>query len=300
MPTTQPVILAVGELLWDLFPTGARLGGAPFNFIYHAAQFGADAHGVSTVGDDDLGRQARAQLAAAGVDLACVSTDSAHPTGTVTVVLDAQGKPTYTINENAAWDFVPLTRPVLDVAARADAVCYGSLAQRSAGTRRTIREVLRATSRTCLRVFDINLRLSFYDRETIETTLAQSTILKLNNEELDVLAGLFALPGDEEARARALLARHRLTLVAVTRGGEGSSLYTADGQSHVPGEKVAVVNTVGAGDAFTAGLVVGLLRRMPLDRINRLASQLAAYVCTQDGATPSLPVQLTAPFKTPS
>jgi fructokinase len=283
----QPVILALGEALWDLLPNGKQLGGAPANFAYHAAQLGADARIVSTVGDDELGREVLARQRALGLDTSLIAVDPTHPTGTVTVSLDA-GQPTYTIHEPVAWDFIPATPDVLNAAAQADCVCYGTLAQRGAVSRQTIRAVLERTRPDALRVFDINLRQHYFDREIVDHSLRAATVLKINDEELPRLTALLDA-GDS-------LFDHypSLSLIALTRGGRGSELRTRDG--HVfdhPGFRAEpFADAIGAGDAFTAALAIGLLNRLPLTRIIENANRLAAYVCTQPGATPPLPPDL--------
>ncbi|MEI8372515.1 MAG: carbohydrate kinase [Planctomycetota bacterium] len=282
----SPVILGVGEILWDLLPNGRMLGGAPVNFAYHAAALGAHAHAVSAVGDDPLGREILDRLDTLGLSRQGVAVDHQHPTGTVSVELDAYGKPTYQIHEGVAWDFIPAVPATLRPAQHADAICFGSLAQRSEVSRATIRSLLGAAPEHCLRVFDINLRQHYYHTEILAAGLEAADVLKLNNEELPVVADLLALPGDEDAVLRGLLDRYDLRLIALTKGAGGSELASRHGRSVHSGVPTKVVDTVGAGDAFTAAVIMGLLEDLDLDTINERANRLASYVCSQPGAMP--------------
>jgi fructokinase len=284
----RPLIVGLGEILWDLLPAGKQLGGAPANFAYHAAALGARGAVVSRVGDDALGRDVLERLDGLGLDRSAVSVDREHSTGTVEVRLDAHGVPTYVIREHVAWDFLPASPPALAVCESAAAVCYGTLASRAPVSARSIGELLGATAAGCLRVFDVNLRQSYFGEAVIRRLLALSDVVKLNDAELPVVAELLRLDGPDPARR--LLERHGLRAVAVTRGGAGSRLYTPGGVSDHPGVAgAAVADTVGAGDAFTAALVLGLLDGHAPDRINAFANRLAAHVCSQPGATPPIP-----------
>ena len=288
-----PVVAGLGEVLWDLLPEGRKLGGAPANLIYHARTLGAEAVLVSAVGDDPPGREILDRLRAVGIDCRYVAIDREHPTGTVTVALGPKGIPQFTIHERVAWDFVPWNPALAELVSRCDAVCYGSLAQRSPATRRTIREALEAVRAGCLRVFDINLRQQYYDRETVHALLLQSDVLKINDEEIPVVARMIGLAGGETEWVDALFDRYPLRCVALTRGSRGSLLAARGDRSVHPGiPAVNIVDTVGAGDAFTASLVIGLLRKTPLDAINGAANRLAAFVCTQPGAMPDVPESL--------
>lgn len=294
---TRPsyAIVGIGEVLWDLLPAGRQLGGAPANFAYHARALGADGIAASRVGDDELGREVLARFDALGLDRRYVQTDAAHPTGTVEVRIDAHGVPDYVIRQDVAWDYLAADPSLIDLAGRADAVCYGTLAQRSPVTRQTLHAFLRVTRPGCLRVFDINLRQSYFSREVIDATLRSSDVLKLNDQELPVVARLLGLNEPTDDAARALIDRYRLRLLALTRGGQGSRLYNANGTvSDHPGFPATIVDTVGAGDAFTAALTLGLLDGHDLDRINTFANRLASYVCSHPGATPPVPKELVA------
>lgn len=286
----RPLILALGEILWDLLPAGKQLGGAPANFAYHASQLGADARIVSAVGQDDLGREMLDLLRSRGLDTAQVVIDGEHPSGTVSVLL-RDGHPSYQIHENVAWDFLPTSPELIELAGRADAVCFGTLAQRSDVTRQTIAAVLAALRPTTLCVFDVNLRQHYYDRATIETLLKATDVLKLNDQELPILGKLLEL-GDP-VHERLFESSPGLSLIAVTRGAHGSILYSPNCSFEHPGHAVPhLADTIGAGDAFTAALTIGLLRRQNVNVINDRANRLAAYVCTQPGATPPIPPAL--------
>jgi len=249
---------------------------------------------VSSVGNDALGRDILAQLDRLGLERRFVSVAPSHPTGTVSVELDGQGKPNYVIHENVAWDHVPSTPELIDLARRADILCFGSLAQRSEVSRATVRACLAATGERCLRIFDVNLRQHYYDAEVIEAGLQAAEVLKLNEEELPVVAVALGISGGEDQMLRSLLSGFRLELIALTRGEKGA-LLVADGRSSAqPAVAGKVVDTVGAGDAFTAALAMGLHRRLDLDAINRHACRLAAFVCTQSGATPNVPEEIAA------
>lgn len=288
-----PTVVGLGEILWDLLPTGPQLGGAPANFAFHAAQLGARGIPASHVGDDPLGRNLFARLADLALDPRFVSVDPVHPTGTVSVRLDAHGSAQYTIHENVAWDHIPFTLPLQSLVAQADALCVGSLAQRHPDSRATIQRCLAATRPDCLRIFDLNLRQHYYDRDTLESTLQVCRLFKLNDEEWPVLAALLGLDAERPAGLRALFRRYAsLQWVALTAGPRGSTLYTPTECDVLAGQAVRVVDTVGAGDAFTGVLAVGLLAGLPLPGVHRHAAQVAAYVCTQQGATPLLPREL--------
>lgn len=285
--TNQPLILALGEILWDLLPAGKQLGGAPANFAYHAAQLGADARTISAVGDDAPGREIIARLRANGLQTASLAVDSAHPTGSVTVTLN-NGQPTYTIHENVAWDFISSTADWLELAKHADCICFGSLAQRSPVSRQTIQLLLSHASPESVRIFDINLRQHYYDRAIIEASLRLSNVLKINSDEMAIVSSLL----DSPPEAQSLFERFaNLRLIALTRGDQGSALFRRDGsvveRSGYPAKPM--VDAIGAGDAFTAALAMGLLRGHSLKRISEEANRLAAFVCTRPGATPEIP-----------
>ena len=288
----RPVVIGLGEVLWDMLPDGKQFGGAPANFAYHAKALGADAHVVSCVGDDDLGREILDRLDGLQLSHDDVALTDLHPTGTVSVELDADGKPDYVIHEPVAWDVIPWSERLTALAGQTDAVCFGSLAQRSAVSRRTIRDFLAATPAACLRIFDINLRQHYYSGEIITTSLQTANVLKLNDEELPEIARLLSIPGDEEEVLKTLRERFDLTLIALTKGDRGSLLLTADGQSIHAGQPAEIADTVGAGDAFTAVLAMSWMQGRELDAINARANRIASFVCSKNGATPEMPVEL--------
>jgi len=289
----RPVIVGIGEVLWDMLPGGKQLGGAPANFAYHANALDAEGVVASRVGDDKLGGEALRRLESLGLGVSYVSTDRDRATGRVDVRLDPNGVPDYVIHDAVAWDFIPLDDRLLDLADGAEAVCFGTLAQRSAVSRETIRAFVRATRARCLRVLDINLRQKYFDGPTIRESLRYASVLKLNDSELPVVARLLGLEGGRREVIDGLLAAYPLQVIAFTRGPEGSVLYAHGRTSDHPGLRAEVVDTVGAGDAFTAALVVGLLAGHDLDRINAFANRIASYVCSQPGATPPIPGELT-------
>ena len=294
MPTPQPLVIGLGEVLWDMLPSGKQLGGAPANFACHTRALGARAAIISAIGDDDLGREIAHRLEHLRVETRFLQIHPKSPTGTVSVSLDA-GKPTYTIHENVAWDAIAWDEDLTDLALAADAVCVGSLAQRSFISRSTIQAFLQHTKPQCLRIFDLNLRQHYHSPAIIQSTLEICNILKLNDEEWPVLAKLLALNPGAPTGLRELMARFDLQLVALTRGGEGSLLITPSTTDEQPAAPTVVCDTVGAGDSFTAALAMGLLRKLPLQQVHAFASAVASYVCSQPGATPSLPKDLLLP-----
>lgn len=286
------IAAGIGEVLWDLLPSGRKLGGAPSNFAYHCLALGAEAYILSRVGNDKDGRDLIHELSAAGMDVSCVDIDPEHVTGTVSVELDSAGKPRYVIHENVAWDFIAATDRLSSLARRASVICYGSLSQRNIVSRRAVRALISCAPADALKVFDVNLRQSYFDRETIETTLAMSNVLKCNDEELPVIANLLDEPGAGDRVMRGLLERFGLQLVALTKGDRGSVLITASERSEVGPTKVSVVDTVGAGDAFTAALVMGMLHGRGVEELHAHAAAIAGYVCAQPGAMPKIPANL--------
>lgn len=277
----KPPILGLGEILWDLLPDGPQLGGAPFNFAFHCHRLGWPAVMASRVGRDPLGDDILLRLADLGLDAGQVQIDDAHPTGTVAVELTADGQPSYTIREDVAWDHLAWGPDLAAAAKSAAAVCFGTLAQRGPASRATIRAVLAATSAKV--VFDVNLRQHYWHRDVIEASLRASDWVKLNADELHTLGGLF-----DVGSAAALRERFDLELVCLTRGADGCLVTTATETVEEPGVAVTVVDTVGAGDAFTAALVVGVLEGRPLREAVRRANRLAARVAGAKGGTPEL------------
>lgn len=287
-------IVGLGEILWDVFPEGARFGGAPANFACTAAALlggRARVWMAGAVGRDELGRRAIESLEAHGVDVSCVAALE-QPTGQVLVTVDPAGHASYEFAADAAWDNLPWTPEFEQLAARADVVCFGTLAQRSGRSRETVRRFVSATPATALRVFDINLRPPFFNDATILESLALASLVKLNDDELNVLAVLCGLHGSEVEMLRQLSRRFDLQTAALTRGPHGAILVRGDEVSEHAGIPVEVVDTVGAGDAFTAALVAGLLDGRDLAAVNDHACRLAAFVCSQPGATPRIPREL--------
>lgn len=283
MNAQKKVIVGIGEILWDMLPTGKALGGAPANFAYHAKRLGEDGWAVSAIGNDALGREIMEIVMEKG--LRNLISVTSRPTGTVQVSLDAKGVPSYTIMEDVAWDNISFTPQMAALASRADAVCFGSLVQRG-NSRDAVLRFLRAMRPGALRVFDINLRQHYYSKEVIEASLELSDILKINDEEIRIVANLFNLTGDDTAACRALIERYGLKLVILTRGADGSEVITADEAIPQAVGQVEVVDTVGAGDSFTAAFVVAYLRGDSLADAQRLANETAAYVCSCKGAMP--------------
>lgn len=283
MNAQKKVIIGIGEILWDMLPTGKALGGAPANFAYHAKRLGEDGWAVSAIGNDAFGREIMEIVMEKG--LRNLISVTSRPTGTVQVSLDAKGVPSYTIMEDVAWDNIPFTPQMAALASRADAVCFGSLVQRG-NSRDSVLRFLRAMRPEALRVFDINLRQHYYSKEVIDESLQLSDILKINDEEIRIVAELFGLGGDDTAACRALIERYGLKLVILTRGADGSEVITADEAIPQAVGQVEVVDTVGAGDSFTAAFVVAYLRGDSLADAQRLANETAAYVCSCKGAMP--------------
>lgn len=289
--------VGLGEVLWDLLPSGRQLGGAPANFAYHAAALGAEGRVVSRVGADEPGRDLLARLHGLGLPVDAIAVDPEAPTGTVSVAMEAGGHPRYTIHEGVAWDRLVAGPAEQAAVAAADAVCFGSLAQRTPGARAAIAALLDATPATALRIFDVNLRQHYHSAELIRASLGRANALKLNETELPVLAAQLGLPAGERDALAALAAAHRLRAVIHTRGERGCLALVDGSWVEHPGVRVAVADTVGAGDAFTAAFALGLLRGWAPAAIVDRATAVAAFVCTQRGATPELPPALTAPFR---
>ncbi len=285
-------ITALGEVLWDVFPDGPRFGGAPANLACHAAALGTDAWMLSEVGDDALGQSALETLGQHGVNTTCIGRDAQHPTGTVQVELDDAGKPSFTIGENVAWDHLQWSEQTEQLAVRCDAVCFGTLGQRSDESQQVIQRFLAAVPDTALRILDVNLRPPFYDDAVIQQSLGLANVFKLSDEELDIVASACGIAGSEAEVLSTLRQRYELRLIALTRGRHGATLICENQRSDCQGISVDVKDTVGAGDAFTATMAVGLLAEKPLEAINRRACEVAAFVCSHSGATPPLPENL--------
>lgn len=296
-------VIGLGEALFDCLPTGRKLGGAPANFAYHVSQFGFDSCAISAIGKDELGQEIIDTFDKVGLHYCLPQVD--YPTGTVQVTLDDKGIPQYEICLGVAWDNIPLTEELLSIAKEAKAVCFGSLAQRSATSRATINAMLEAMPADTLKVFDINLRQSWYSAEVIENSLKHSNILKINDEELDVVAPMLLnvevnpeqlIATDKEKTlqvCRQLIEGYALDMVILTCGTNGSYVITKDEYSFVPTPKVEVADTVGAGDSFTGSFIAKLLQGASIKDAHETAVKVSAFVCTQSGAMPVLPQEYT-------
>ncbi len=279
----KKTIVGIGEILWDMLPSGKALGGAPANFAYHAGRLGEEGWAVSAVGDDALGREILDLVASKGLHSMIAVTDK--PTGTVQVELDDRGVPAYSIMEDVAWDNIPFTPEMEELAKRADAVCFGSLVQRM-NSLSSVMRFIRAMRPDALKVFDINLRQHYYSCEVIEESLMLADILKINDEEIRIVAGMLGLSDDAVTACRELIGNFGLRLVILTKGPEGSEVITADKVIPQGVDDVEIVDTVGAGDSFTAAFTVAYLRGDTLAEAQRLASATASYVCSRKGAMP--------------
>ena len=286
------IVVGMGEALWDVLPEGKKIGGAPANFAYHVSQFGLNSRVVSAVGDDKLGMEIldnfREKKLNAMVEIV------PYPTGTVQVELDAEGVPCYDIKEGVAWDNIPYTPALEDLAKHTKAVCFGSLAQRSVVSRDTINRFIDAMpAEDTLKIFDINLRQGFYTKEILCNSFSKCNILKINDEELVTVSRMFGYPGiDLQDKCWILLAKYNLKMLILTCGVNGSYVFTPGNVSFVETPRVEVADTVGAGDSFTAAFVSSILSGLSIGEAHKLAVETSAYVCTQNGAMPVLPQSL--------
>lgn len=278
-----PVVVGIGEILWDMLPGGKRAGGAPINFVYHAAQMGAEGYAVSAVGDDEDGREILAALSKSKI--ANVIAKVPYPTGKVLVELH-NGIPSYTIVENVAWDHIPLSQDALSLVRRADAVCFGTLASRNEASRRTVIRLLEETSPQALKFFDINLRGNYYSPELIGRFLDIADIFKLNDDEIKTMRRMFSLNGSDEDICHHLLEKYRLKYLIFTAGENYSIVYSPQKRSFLPTPKVCATDTVGAGDAFSGAFVYDILTGKSLEEAHRDAVRISAFVCTRAGAWP--------------
>ncbi|MDP2721640.1 MAG: carbohydrate kinase [Bacteroidales bacterium] len=285
----KPVVIGLGEVLWDLLPGEKKLGGAPANVAFHARQLGADAVVVSAIGNDALGEEMIDVLVKKRLRYHLAKTD--WPTGSVEVKLH-QGNPEYNIIENVAWDHIQYTTEIEFLADVASAICFGSLAQRCLLTQQTIYKVLSRMPDQAIKLFDINIRQQYFTREILLRSLNACNMLKINHEELDLLTDLLQLPSDETEKLHVILQKFGLKLIALTKGEKGSLLYTDKEVSRVEATHIQVVDTIGAGDSFSAALIMGLINKKPLRQIHQHAARVSSFVCTQKGATPQLPDEL--------
>ncbi|MDD3819472.1 MAG: carbohydrate kinase [Actinomycetota bacterium] len=283
-------ITGIGEVLWDVFPGGKEPGGAPANFAYFVKNLGQDGIIASRVGSDPLGKEILESLGRLNLSRDFIQIDPVHPTSTVEVKVDSGGQPDYIIKESVAWDFLELTEEWKELAVKTDVICFGTLAQRSPVSRKTIIDFLSLSSKGTIKILDINLRQNFYSPEVIKKSLELSTILKLNENELELIRKMSgASPKKSEILfCRELMTKYDIELICVTKGGEGSLLINKENHYRHPGYKVKIVDTVGAGDAFTAAVAVGYMKGASLKEISDAANRLGSWVCSQKGPTPPL------------
>lgn len=287
------LVVGMGEALWDMLPEGRKIGGAPANFAYHVSQFGLDSRVVSAVGDDELGNEILANFAEK--QLECQIEKVPYPTGTVQVELDEKGVPRYDIKEGVAWDNIPFTASLQELAKKTDAVCFGSLAQRNIVSRETINRFIDEMPKEehVLKIFDINLRQHFYNKELIEESIKKCNILKINDEELVIVSQMFGFADiDFKEQCKLLLAKYNLKMLILTCGVDGSYVFAPGEMSFLETPKVKVADTVGAGDSFTGAFVAAVLKGLDMKEAHRLAVNVSAFVCTQNGAMPELPADI--------
>ena len=289
------IVVGMGEALWDILPEGKKIGGAPANFAYHVSQFGLPSCVVSAVGNDSLGKEIVDNLTSKGLNHHI--NEVPYPTGTVQVKIDQAGIPQYDIKENVAWDNIPYTASLRELAQNTRAFCFGSLAQRNVVSRETIQSYLDAMPQTddTLVVFDVNLRQGFYSKEILCTSMQRCNILKINDEELVTVSRMFGYPGiDLQDKCWILLGKYNLRMLILTCGINGSYVFTPGRVSYQPTPSVEVADTVGAGDSFTAAFIASLLRGKSVAEAHKVAVETSAFVCTKNGAMPILPPEITA------
>jgi fructokinase len=282
-------IIGLGELLWDIFPYGKKLGGAPANFTYHVSALGHNGIIVSRVGNDELGKEIIEKISDTKLNIGYIQTDKIHPTGTVEVIIDSNNQPDYIIRERVAWDFIEWQHSFSRLLGSAVAICFGSLAQRNDISRKTILEMLKKSRKVTEIVFDINLRQDYYDRNIIEDSLRLATILKLNNLELEVIKGLFGIVDkcSQEKFCHLLLNKYDLKLICLTKGEEGSILVNKTSTCRGDIFPYKVADRVGAGDAFAAAMIIEFLKGSSLEKISYKANRLASWVTSKEGGMPA-------------
>ena len=289
------VIVGIGEALWDVLPEGKKIGGAPANFAYHVSQFGLESCAVSAVGDDELGKEIRSNFEEKKLQTLIETVP--YPTGTVQVEIDKLGVPQYDIKENVAWDNIPFTPQIEELAHRTKAICFGSLAQRSKVSRNTIEQFIEAMPKTedTLIVFDVNLRQSFYSREVLDRSMKRCNVLKINDEELITISRMLGYQGtDLQSKCWILLGRYHLKMLILTCGVNGSYVFTPGSMSFIATPKVKVADTVGAGDSFTGAFVKCIMKELSIADAHQKTVNVSAFVCTQRGAMPTLPADYIA------
>lgn len=290
----KDVVVGMGEALWDVLPEGKKIGGAPANFAYHVSQFGLPSGVVSAVGEDNLGHEIIENFTSKGLNHKIATVP--YPTGTVLVELDADGVPQYDIKENVAWDNIPFTEDLENLAKNTKAVCFGSLAQRNIVSRETIKRFLNTMPKKddTLVVFDVNLRQGFYTKEILTESMERCNILKINDEELVTVSRMFGYPGiDLQDKCWILLGKYNLKMLILTCGINGSYVFTPGNVSFQPTPVVEVADTVGAGDSFTAAFIASILKGKDVNEAHRRAVETSAFVCTKNGAMPILPKEIT-------
>lgn len=290
----EKYIVGMGEALWDCLPDGRKIGGAPANFAYHVKQFGFKSLAISAIGKDELGAEIVEKFNQRNLEHILETVD--YPTGTVQVTLDQKGIPCYEICEDVAWDNIPYTDRLDEIAHNCQVVCFGSLAQRNPVSRETINRFIDSMplAEDTLKVFDINLRQHFYTEETIVNSLNKCNVLKINDEELVIVSRMFGYPELSQSDAcRRILETYGLKMLILTCGTDGSYVFTSDETSFQPTPKVQVADTVGAGDSFTGSFIASILKGKTIPEAHKRAVEVSAYVCTQNGAMPVLPAQLT-------
>lgn len=288
------IVVGMGEALWDILPEGKKIGGAPANFTYHVSQFGIDSCAVSAIGDDALGDELLENFNKKEIKYMIEKVP--YPTGTVQVEIDQAGIPQYEIKENVAWDNIPWTEQLAELARNTKAVCFGSLAQRNVVSRETISRFLDEMPKNddTLVVFDVNLRQGFYNKEILCNSMKRCNILKINDEELVSVSRMFGYPGiDLQDKCWILLGKYNLKMLILTCGINGSYVFTPGNVSFQPTPKVEVADTVGAGDSFTAAFIANILKGHTVEESHLKAVETSAFVCTQQGAMPVLPAKLT-------
>lgn len=286
----KKIVVGIGEALWDMLPEGRKIGGAPANFAYHAGQFGMDSRVVSAIGKDRLGDEIITNFADKKLPMHIETVP--YDTGTVSVSLDGYGVPHYDIKKEVAWDYIPFTPVLKELASQTSAVCFGSLAQRNVVSRETIHQFLDIMPDDAgqLKIFDINLRQHFYNEDILSLSFRKCNVLKINDDELDTINRLFGNPGmDVQSQCRHLLAEYKLKILILTCGVNGSYVFTLDNVSYKDTPNVAVADTVGAGDSFTGAFCAALLKGKDIPFAHQLAVEVSAYVCTQHGAMAEIP-----------
>lgn len=280
---SQPIVVGIGEILWDMLPGGKRAGGAPINFVYHAAKMGAKGYAISAVGNDELGREILQELQKNNISH--YITTNQYATGRVEVELN-DGIPAYKIIENVAWDYIPVSEDAAAIIRKADAVCYGTLALRSPQSCNSVKKLLSYAPPSAIKFFDINLRGHYYSQKLIDELLQITTVFKINDDEIGIVRNLFGLSGNDEEICHWFINHYKLDYLIFTAGEKYSIIYTSDAKSYLPTPKVNVVDTVGAGDAFSGAFIYDILTGKSMEQAHADAVRISAYVCTRPGAWP--------------